>query len=102
MLRVVNDIPNAGNVDIYIDVPGAPLVTPRQTNVPVGGVAYLPVQAGTSLQIWLTTPSTGGGTPAIIATTTTHISFVSGEEQTIFFFGSSGGSTPLYFLVPNC
>jgi hypothetical protein len=103
MLRIVNDIPSAGNVDIYVDVPGAPLVTPKQTNIPVGGVAFIPVPAGTSLQVWLTTAAAGGGgIPAVIATTTTFLSFADGQEESLFFIAPSGGSTPLYFVVPNC
>jgi hypothetical protein len=99
MLRIVNDIPSASNVDIYVDVPGAPLVTPVQMDVPLGGVAYIPVQANTNLQVWLTT---AGVASSIVATTTTPLNFANGQEETLFFMGSSGGSTPLYFFFPNC
>jgi hypothetical protein len=98
-LRVVNDIPNAGTVDIYVDAPNTvALVNPSATGIPVGGVAYITVSAQQALQVWLTTTQT----TTIEATTTTPLNFPSGDEETLFFFGSSGGSTALSFTIPHC
>lgn len=99
-LRVVNEAPSAGNVDVYAGTPNSALVNPLATNIAVGGVAYITVPAEQGQEVWLTTTQT----KTVVANTDPNqpLTFPSGDEQTLFFIGGTGGSAALSFLVPHC
>ena len=99
-LRIVDLVSSSGNVDVYVGAPNSALVAPVATNIASGSVAYITVPAEQGLQVWLTTTQT----TSIVATTDPNqpLTFPVGDEETLFFIDGTGGSSALWFVVPQC